>query len=127
MIEQETREWLASLNVGDEVVVVCHRPFGKRLETIEKISKSRARITLSNGADYSGKTSKRINAREFGGSFIIPLTPILKAQLERRQRLKQSRSSLGEICDEIARVDDPVIIEAAVSALESILRAKVRL
>ena len=125
MIEQETREWLASLNAGDEVVVVCHRPFGKRLETIEKISKSRARITLSNGANYSGKTGKRINAIEFGGSFLVQPTPILKAQLERRQRLRQARLSFDEVFGAMKQVDNPAIIEAAVSALESILRTKV--
>lgn len=124
MIEQE-REWLASLKVGDEVVVVGYRPFGKGLETIEKISKGRARITLSNGANYSGKTSKRINAREFGSSFLVQPTPILKAQIERRQHLRQARLSFDEVFGAMKQVDDPAIIEAAVSALKSILCTKV--
>jgi len=50
---------------------------------------------------------------------------MLETQLEKNQRLRQARLSFDEVFGAIKQVDNPAIIEAAVSALKSILRTKV--
>ncbi len=125
MIEQKNQEQMNALEFGGEVIIINYRFYDKRLETIEKISINRAGITLCRGKNHNGKTGLKVNLGELGRSPIIVPTQMLKTQLEKNQRLRQARSSLGEICGGIAQVDDPAIIEAAVSALKSILCTKV--
>ena len=125
MIEQKNQEQMNALEFGGEVIIINYRFYDKRLETIEKVSINRAGITLCRGKNHNGKTGLKVNLGELGRSPIILPTQMLETQLEKNQRLRQARLSFDEVFGAMKQVDDPAIIEAAVSALESILRTKV--
>jgi hypothetical protein len=124
------KEWLDGLKTGDQVVRVSHGFGGTRiLQTIESISgKKRRVITLTGGERFNGATGRR--QEDAGGRHMMghvsprieEATPEFKADLERRKRRSKAWLEFEDLSYAIKHVGDYATIEAAVIALENILR-----